>query len=158
GVQLEQCDLAADHHFDRAQRGPLSADRLDSLLTVLEPARSVLLDGRPVAISGQPLLPRAVVEDQGESVSVTLAFEPHELLGAGVALKADTLYHLGDPGARLPSVQLYAPSQLAELTAVVLPDLARRYPVELRTARLPPLDRTLEPRIQLQLTQLDAGL
>src|SRR5205823_5947412 len=33
-----------------------------------------------------------------------------------------------------------------------------RYPVEVRSARLPRVDRELAPRVQLELTQMDSGL
>ncbi|MBL8950819.1 MAG: helicase, partial [Myxococcaceae bacterium] len=155
-LQVEQHDLAVDRLLSRPRRGALPADMLEPLLTALAPARRVLLDGVPVIVSAEPLLPRAVVEDQGDGVSVALALEPHELLGTGAVLKGDTLQRLGEaPDA---TVRSYGAKQLAELAATVLPDLARRYPVELKTSRLPRIDRALEPRIQLELSQVDAGL
>jgi superfamily II DNA or RNA helicase len=155
-IQVEQHDLAVDRLLGAGRRGALSPDLLRSLLSALPPARYVLLDGRSVAVSAEPLRPRAIVEDQGDSVSVTLALEPHELLGSGVVLRGDTLQPLGEADPR--AVRTYAPNQLAELTASVLPDLARRYPLEVKSRRLPGVDRELKPRIQLELLQLDAGL
>ncbi|MHB8879320.1 MAG: DEAD/DEAH box helicase, partial [Myxococcaceae bacterium] len=38
------------------------------------------------------------------------------------------------------------------------PDLARRLPVEVRSTRLPPIDRELKPRILLELNQVEGGL
>jgi superfamily II DNA or RNA helicase len=155
-IQVEQHDLAVDRLVAGRRPAALSPDLLRSLLTALQPARYVLLDGSSVAVSSEPLRPRAVIEDQGESVSVTLALEPHELLGAGIVLRGETMQPLGEADPR--SVRTYGPAQLAELTASVLPDLARRYPLEVRSTRLPKVDRELKPRIQLELVQLDAGL
>jgi len=155
-VQVEQHDLAVDYLLARPRRGPLSQDLLESLLAALAPARRVTLDGVPVIVSAEALMPRAVVEDQGGGVSVTLQLEPYELLGAGAVLRGDVLQRLGE----VPStpVRTYAASQLAEVAATVLPDLARRYAVEVKTARLPRIDRALEPRIQLELSQVESGL
>ncbi len=155
-VQVEQHDLAVDRLLARPRRGPLPQDLLESLLVALAPARRVSLDGVPVIVSAEVLMPRAVVEDQGGGVSVTLALEPHEPLGAGAVLKGDVLQRLGE----VPStpVRTYGPSQLAELSSTVLPDLARRYGVEVKSARLPKIDRSLEPRIQLELSQVESGL
>jgi superfamily II DNA or RNA helicase len=155
-LQPEQHDLAVDRLLAQPRRGPLPQKLLESLFAALSGARRVLLDGAPVVVTPEPLMPRAVIEDQGDDVSVTLAFEPHELLGAGAALRGDTLQPLGEVPAN--SVKTYGARQLAELAATVLPELARRYAVEVKSARLPRVDRALAPRIQLQLTQVDAGL
>ena len=155
-VQVEQHDLATDRLLSRPRRGALPQDLLESLLQALGPARRVLLDGVPVIVSAERLVPRAVVEDQGDGVRVALALEPHELLGSGVVLRGDVLQRLGENPD--PTPRVYGPKQLAELAATVLPDLARRYPVELKSTRLPRIDRALEPRIQLELAQVESGL
>jgi hypothetical protein len=134
----------------------LPHDLLESLLVALAPSRRVLLDGRPVIVSAEPLLPRAVIEDQGADVSVTLALEPHERLGGSAVLRGEQLQRLGEAPAA--SVRTFSPKQFAELTASVLPDLARRYAVDIKSTRLPRIDRTLEPRNQLELSQLASAL
>jgi superfamily II DNA or RNA helicase len=155
-TQLEQYDLAVDRILSGRRISVLSPDLLRSLLVALTGARYVTLDGQSVAVTHEPLRPRAVVEDQGESVSVTLSLEPHELVGAGVVLRGDTLQPLGEADPR--NVQTYGPAQFAEVTASVLPDLARHYSVEVRSRRLPSVDRELKPRVQLELLQIDTGL
>jgi superfamily II DNA or RNA helicase len=157
-LQVEQCDLIVDRLLERPLRGPLPPERLDALLTALKPARSVLLDGEPVAVSSETLPPLARVEDQGEEIVVRLERDPRllEVVSAGVGLAAGALVKLGETA--LPSTQRYRPDQLAELSARVLPELARRFRVEVKSRRLPPIDRELKPRIQLELTQLDQGM
>ncbi|HEX9936140.1 MAG TPA: SWIM zinc finger family protein, partial [Longimicrobium sp.] len=44
-IQVEPCDLLADKLLARPTRGALPPERLDALLRVLEPARTVLFDG-----------------------------------------------------------------------------------------------------------------
>ncbi len=165
-LQIEQHDLAADRLLDRAVRAGVPFDRLSSILTALEPARTVLLDGWPVAVSAEVVLPRAVVDDQQGQFVVSIVRDPRitEVLSPGVVLCGDVLCRLGElalTGAmleKLPAVRSYAPEQLGELTGKVLPDLARRFPVEVRSKRLPAMDRDLKPRIQLELNQLEQGL
>ena len=165
-LQLEECDLRADRILEQKTRGALPPERLDTLLRVLEPSRNVLLDGRPVAVSDELVLPRAVVEDRGEQVVVTLQRDSRvtSVVSPGVALCGDALCRLGETaqaGAwlqHLPAERAFTPAQVGELTTKVLPELARRMPVEVRSRRLPPMDRELKPRILLELNQLESGL
>ncbi len=165
-LQIEQFDLQADRLLERPTRLALPPERLEALLKILEPARSVLLDGRPVAISGDPIHPRAVVEDRNGQFQVTVRRDPRvtEVVSPGVALCGDMLARLGETsmtGARLeqlPIVKTYPPEQLGELSARLLPELARRMPVEVKSARIPAIDRELRPRVVLELNQVDAGL
>ncbi len=157
-LQVEQHDLAADRLLDRVVRGSLPSDRLESILTALEAARTVLLDGLPVAVSGEVVLPRVVVDDQFGQFVVALIRDPRvtEVLCPGVVLCGDVLCRMEE--SKLPATRTFAPEQLGELTGKVLPDLARRYPIEVRSKRLPAIDRDLRPRIQLELNQVEQGL
>jgi superfamily II DNA or RNA helicase len=165
-LQLESCDLLADRALERPVKGAFPADRLEALLTLLEPARNVLLDGRPVAVSGEAVLPQVLVEDQGAQVVVRIERDPRltQVVSAGVALCGDALCRLGETeltGAwleNLPSSRVYGPEQLGELSAKVLPDLAKRLPVQVRSKRLPAIDRQLKPRVVIELNQVEAGL
>lgn len=165
-LKVDDCDLTADRFLEKPRRGPMAPERLDALLRILEPSRNVLLDGREVAISDELLLPRALVEDRGEQVTVTVVRDPSvtDVVCAGVALCGDALCRLGETGLTgsmlqgLPSVRTFPPEQVGELMSQVLPDLAARIPVEVRSRRLPPVDRELKPRIQLELNQLESGV
>ncbi len=165
-LQVEQADLVVDRLLERRLRGALSPEKLDALLTALQSARNVLLDGHPVAISEEVIPPRAVVEDRGAQLTVTVMRDPRivEVLSPGVALAGDALARLGETSMtgpwlqNLPIARTYGPEQLGEVASRVLPEMARRLPVEVRSKRLPPMDRELRPRIQLELQQLEAGL
>jgi superfamily II DNA or RNA helicase len=165
-LQVEQSDLLADRLLERRTRGALPPERLEALLQVLQQARNVLLDGRPVAVSEEVVLPRALVEDRGSQLVVTVARDPRvvEVVSPGVALCGDALARLGETAMtgtwlqNLPIVRTFAPEQLGEISSKVLPDLGRRMPVEVRSRRLPPIDRELKPRILLELNQLESGL
>lgn len=165
-LQVEQHDLIADRLLERPTRLALAPEKLDALLQVLRPARTVLLDGRPVAVADEPLLPRAVAQDRGADVVVTVEKDPRveEVVSPGVALAADALCRLGEVELsgprleRLPSARAFPPEQLGELTSRFLPELARRVPVDVRSARLPKIDRALKPRVVVELTRIDGGL
>ncbi|MFN7130979.1 MAG: DEAD/DEAH box helicase, partial [Myxococcales bacterium] len=165
-LQVEQCDLLADRLLERMTRRALEPERLDALLNVLEPARQVLLDGRPVAIASEKLDPHAVVEDRGNQVVLVIDKDPRitEVVSRGVALAGDALHRLGETALTgdwlqdVPSVRTFAPEQIGELSARILPELARRIRVDVRSRRLPPIDRSLVPRLLLELNQLDSGL
>lgn len=166
-LQVEKHDLVADRLLEKPTRVALPPEKLDALLQILQPARNVLLDGRPVAISDELILPRGVIEDRGGDIVVTMARDERitAVVSPGVVLCGDALCRLGEvamTGAaleKLPIVRTYPAEQVAELSARVLPELLRRgLPVEIRSKRLPKIDRELAPQISLELVRIDAGL
>ncbi|ATB31943.1 DEAD/DEAH box helicase [Melittangium boletus] len=165
-IQVDPCDRLADKLLAKPTRGALPPERLSALLRVLEPARTVLFDGVLVSVSSEPLLPRVTVEDRGEQTVLRIQKDPRitEVLCPGVVLCGGMICQLGEQsltGARLeslPQERVFSPSQMGDLTGKVLPDLARRMPVDVRSSRLPPIDRSLQPRISVELNQLDSGL
>ena len=165
-VQPEQHDLKADLLLGTGGRGVLPPSKLDALIQVLIDARNVRLDGVPVGMSDEMLLPRAAVRDvdgpDGE-IEVRLERDPRviEVPSPGVGLTADgILARLGETAEtgfwleHLPRVTRYRASQVGELTARILPDLSARMAVDVRSRRLPKVVRDLEPRILLELQHL----
>ncbi len=165
-LQVEEADLIADRLLEKATRGPMPPEKLHTLLGVLHQARNVLLDGRPVAISDEVVTPKAIIEDRLEQLVVTVQKDPRvtEVVSPGVALLGDALARLGETamtGARLehlPIVRTFAPDQLGEVTSKIVPELARRMSLEVRSRRLPPVDRELRPRVLLEVSRLESGL
>jgi superfamily II DNA or RNA helicase len=165
-VQPEQHDLKADLLLDAGSRGVLPPSKLEALLRVLVGARTVLLDGRPVAVAEEEVLPHAVVEDRGEEVVVTIARDPRvsEVLSPGVALCGEALARLGEielTGGwlqHLPIVRAHGAAQIGEVTTKVLPELSKRMLVDVRSRRLPRVVRDLEPRVVLELNHLGGAL
>ena len=165
-VQPEQHDLKADLLLGTGGRGVLPPSKLDALIQVLIDARDVRLDGVPVGMSDEMLLPRAAVRDvdgpDGE-IEVRLERDPRviDVPSPGVGLTADgILARLGETAEtgfwleHLPRVTRYRASQVGELTARILPDLSARMAVDVRSRRLPQVVRDLEPRILLDLQHL----
>ena len=165
-LQVENGDLLADRVLERPWRGALPPERLDGLLGLLESAKNILLDGQPVAFSSEVMLPRVKVEDDGAAFVVTIHADPRvsEVVSKGVARCGEVVCKLGETGLtgdwldHLPSVRRYEAKDLGELMSRVLPELARRFPIDNHSKRLPRIDRNLKPRIELELAQLDTGL
>ena len=165
-LQVENGDLLADRILEKPWRGALPPERLDGLLGLLGEAKNILLDGEPVAFSSEVVLPRVRVEDQGGEVVVTIHADPRvsEVVSPGVARCGEVVCKLGETALTgpylqlLPSTRRYPADQLAELMTRVLPELAQRFPIDNHSKRLPRVDRSLAPRIELQLAQLDVGL
>ncbi|HLU65565.1 MAG TPA: DEAD/DEAH box helicase [Kofleriaceae bacterium] len=163
-----QIDLAVG----RALGGVLPGDvrqielsQVPPVLAALAGSDRVSLDGAPVAVSSEPVLPRGVVTDRGDGVRLAVVAHPTvAVVGDGVALCKDTLRPLGHTavaGARweaLPLVRDYAPAELGELVTSMLPALERDIPIDVRTRRLPGVTRAARPRIHFAIDSDGARL
>jgi superfamily II DNA or RNA helicase len=157
-----QQDLAIDRLMGSRLHGPLAGDMLRGVLLALaEGGALVELEGERVRVSSEAIAPVGVVEDDGKGVRVVLEKNPSisELVVPGVVRAGDALHVLAEPdvtGAsleRLPSSKSYAPSELARLVTEVLPEMSRRFKIEVKTTRLPKTTRTAKPRIVLDVVQ-----
>jgi hypothetical protein len=178
-LQVEEVDLRADALLEMGggatNRGVLPPTRLDGLLQILAGAARVKLDDVPVAISEEQILPVATLADAAgpagaAEVRLTIAADPRvrAAVAPGVVLCEDegraSLHRLGeiDLGGvwlqDLPVRRTFPAAGMGELVTVVLPDLARRTTLEIRSDRLPPVVRDLAPRIVLKLDQTATGL
>ncbi len=174
-LQIEEADLRADGLLEiggGGGRGVLSPTKLDGLMQILAGSRCVSVDGVAAAISEERILPLATLVDAAggagaAEVRLTITADPRvrAVVAPGVALCEDdgrtTLHRLGETELtgvwlqHLPLRRVFVASELGELLTVVLPDLARRTVIDVRSRRLPPVVRDLEPRIVLQLDQID---
>jgi superfamily II DNA or RNA helicase len=172
-LQLDDVDLRVDDLLEISGGGSrivLSPTKLDALVRILAGAPRVTVDGIPTSVAEEELLPHATLVDApGGEIRMTVGPDPRvrAVVAAGVALCEDdgraTLNRLGETELsglrleRLPSRRAFGPAQLGELLTVVLPDLAKRAVLDVRSTRLPPVVRDLTPRIVLQMDQIDAG-
>jgi hypothetical protein len=172
-VSPEEVDLRADQLLGPGSRAAIPATKLDALLRLLAGCGRVLLDGRPVAVADDELRPRARVEDRGDDVVLTIEASPaiREVVSAGVALITEdgasdslALQRLGEleltgPWLQhVPHERSFAPRDLGTLAGTVLPDLARRIEIDVRSRRLPRLVRDVAPRMVLDLTHAGEAL
>jgi superfamily II DNA or RNA helicase len=174
-LQLEEADLRADQLLERGSnpRAVLPQTKLEALLQVLAGTDRATVDGVPVAVSDEELRPQATLVDAGggreAEVRLAVVADPRlrAVVAAGVALCEEdgraTLNRLAETDLtgvwlqNLPVRRTFREAELGELLTVVLPDLARRTNLEVRSRRLPPVARDLAPRIVLQMDQLDGA-
>ena len=131
-----------------------------AVLTALEGAFQVSLDGRRISVSTDTLLPRARVTDANSGVQVELdrPAELQKIVGPGIGMAANVLRPLAETelsGLRwekLPSRRYFGQNELGELVAQVLPRLQRRMIVDILTDKLPGLSRHIAPNIVFELS------
>ncbi len=154
-------DLLIDQLVGTRLDAAFGGDRLDRLLAALAEAPDVRLGGDRVTCSGEPVLPRAVLDDDGAG-GVELRLEAPAgatAITLGVARLGDTLRPIGaidlsgNRMERLPSVRRFASSELAAVVTRILPELGARLEVEVRSARLPKVSKGEPPRIALDVLQ-----
>ncbi len=154
-LAVTDADLAADRALT-SRPGDAAA-----LFEALAGHGEVLLDGRPVHVSREPVLPKVVVEDHDGGFAVRIARDPAvtDEPAPGFALAGDVIHPLGateltGPTWRsLPRTQLVPSRDAADLVLELLPTLRAHAPVEVR-ARLPEVARTLAPRVAMNATLL----
>ena len=155
-VDVRSYDLRVEEALALRGGGPLHGALLRRLLSALGDCDQVRLDGAPIEISTQPLLPVAVVEERGDGFVLSLRRDPAitRVFTNGAALCDRLLRPLGE--ARLTQREreqwtrgrYYGPAELTELVGEILPSLEKRIPVDVRSARLQPA-RALPPRLQV---------
>ncbi len=160
-IQPTHEDLGIDRLVGTKQYGHFPEDRSAELFAALARASDVRLGTKPVQVSSETIVPRAVVEDHEGGVMLTIDKDPRidELVAAGVVRCGQTLHRLGEielGGYRLEKLPLrrrFARSDLGILVGELLPGLKKRIPVDIKSRRLPKSERGARPRILLELGQ-----
>ncbi|MGN6105352.1 MAG: DEAD/DEAH box helicase [Kofleriaceae bacterium] len=162
GIASIEADLTADPLIT-VRGGPISGERLERLLAVLAGARDVRWKGEPITTSGDPVLPRAIVEDISGGVRVRIEADPivREVVAIGVVRTSDPqLRPIGAvdlSGARLeklPQTFEVPRSAFSELLSKTLPALAQRIEVNVRAHSLPKIGSREEPRMAFEVEQV----
>ncbi|AKT42967.1 DEAD/DEAH box helicase [Chondromyces crocatus] len=155
-------DVTLDRLVGNKQFGYLPAERTPEVFAALGGVSDVRMEQRPVSVSPQLCLPRGqIVDAPNGGVALVLDRDPSvtEVLTAGVVLCGDVLHRLGEmelTGMRLeklPVRRVFPKADLGQVVTQILPDLGRRFPVEVRTKRLPKAQKGARPRILFQLLQ-----
>jgi hypothetical protein len=160
-----QADLTAELALSTHRRGPVPRAIVDKLMRALSGCDDVALDGVPVRTSADPVGPRVAVEDQGDGFRVVLEDDPEisEVFQNGITRCGDTLRPSADPkltGKELHEFSAgrhFGPSEWNDLVTEVLPALRGRVAVDLRTSRLPVIER-MPPRIAIETRRDGAAL
>jgi superfamily II DNA or RNA helicase len=153
-------DVDAERALGTRLRGALPPGVLAPLLRALERCADVSLDGRPIHVSAEPAAWEARVEDAPGGFVLRAEPVPRidERFANGAVRCGDELR----PGleSRLTGRELedlsrgraYPADRVAELVGEVLPELARRVRVDVRSERLPRGERE-RPRLRLELSR-----
>jgi superfamily II DNA or RNA helicase len=157
---VSAADLALERALDPRRSGPPPSESMQRLLTALVGCEDVRLEGAPVAVSLEPVLPLARIEDRGDGFELSVAPDPAltETFANGVALCGGALRPLGDPHLSLREREelrrgrYFPPDAAGRLVAEVIPGLRARLPVEIRTQRLP-REEQARPRLRALVTR-----
>ena len=155
-----QADLSVELALATHRHGELPRGIVPRLFARLAHCTDVMLDGKVVRVSAEPLLPEATLEEQGEGFRLTLhdSRELSETFRNGVARCGDTLRPIGEPrltGRELSELargKSFGPGDFAELVTQVLPGLRRRIPLRVETDRLPEAT-AMSPRMRIETTR-----
>ncbi|MFO0551061.1 MAG: DEAD/DEAH box helicase [Polyangiaceae bacterium] len=153
-------DIAIDRLFPKRLAGDVALEHLKTALLALSTATDVRFGDAPAKTSGEPIYPEARVED-GPRGGVRLAIvmpRGLEIIAMGVGRVGGVLRPLAETSRfghrfeRLPVLRDVAPQELGTLVAEVLPELERTMVVDVRTSRLPRVEKRVPPRIEFELT------
>ncbi len=160
-----QDDLAAELALGTHRRGPIPRAIAARLLRAVAGCSDVSLDGRAIRTLATPVGPRVAVEDQGDGFRVALEDDPEisEVFTNGIARCGDTLRPTAEPkltGRELHELgggRHFGPADWNELVTEILPSLRGRVAIDIRTSRLPAIER-IPPRIAIETRSLGPGL
>ena len=152
-VDARDVDLAIDEALDDPRGGLLGRAALVRVLPLLARSARLSLDGTPIGFDPEPIAPQGFLEDHpgGFLLRVELLPGVRERLGDGLALCGDVLRPIretrltGRELAELPRGVVIPPERAVELAGELLPDLAARIPIEVRSQRLPRATARREP-------------
>ncbi|HEY5658685.1 MAG TPA: DEAD/DEAH box helicase [Myxococcota bacterium] len=155
-----EADLGVERALGTRLRGALPRGVWPGVLAALSRCADVRLDGEPVQARDERVGWMGVLEDQGDGFRLSVAPDSRirESFDDELVLVDDVLCLRGT--SRLTGRELedlrpgrhFAPDEAARLVTEVLPSLAERIPVEVRTQRLPST-REVPPRIALEVTR-----
>ncbi|MEE3327837.1 MAG: DEAD/DEAH box helicase [Myxococcota bacterium] len=136
-------------------------ERMGQILEALSECEDIELDGQPVRVSGERILPIAHVVDAPGGVRLYLDQDPRveRTFSNGVALCGSTLHALGDPALtgkekeELPRGRFFSFDQITELVTEWLPSLELKIPVTIHTDCLPSTTREATPYIRIEVSR-----
>jgi superfamily II DNA or RNA helicase len=155
-ILTRQADLELDELLRYRPGTTLPRQLVPKVLDHLRDLDDVRLDGAPIRAGSAPVVPLGRVEDDGLGFRVRVVRDPaiEEVFRNGLVRCGDELRAVSD-GALSPEQRQilgrgvsFEPGDVGKLVGEVIPDLRKKVPVEIRTARLPEGEGT-RPRILL---------
>ena len=161
GLEPTHDDLVVDRIVGSPAREIVPAGHVAEVFRALSSDAEVFFDGVPVKVSGEPLLPRAVVEDApGGGFTLRIEKDPgiEEVVSMGVVRWNGVLRPLaevqttGEFLEKLPLSRIFPKAQETELVTKVLPELEKKLTVHINTKKLPRRAGDVRPRIAMDLS------
>jgi len=159
-LAVTDADLVIDALIGTRLKAPINADRIERMFAALADAEDVKLGNDRVKCSPDPMLPQAIISDDGAGVVLRLEAPPGAYaVSVGVARLGDVLRPIGaiDLGGakleHLPSETRFPGNQMHAVATTLIPQLAARLVVDIRTKRLPNIARGQAPRVALEVSQ-----
>ena len=161
GLEPTHDDLTVDRIVGSPAREIVPAGHVAEVFRALSSDAEVFFDGVPVKVSGEPLLPRAVVEDApGGGFTLRIEKDPgiEEVVSMGVVRWNGVLRPLaevqttGEFLEKLPLSRVFPKAQETELVTKVLPELEKKLTVHINTKKLPRRTADVRPRIAMDLS------
>ncbi len=153
-------DLRIDRILGSPARETVPVNRMGDVLEALSAGASVTFAGEAALVSGEPVPPRAIVEDAPGGFLLRLERDPAvtQVVARGVVRCGNTLHPIaemattGDLLERLPLCRTFARADAAELVTKVLPELEEKLEVIVTTKKLPRKNADVRPRIAMDLS------
>ena len=149
-------DVLVDRILGSPAREAIALGRIRDVLEAVASAE-VTFEGQPIKVSGELLVPRAVVEDAPNGGFI-LRIVRDPSIEKVVALAGGTLRALGETNTtgewleKLPLERRFEKSAQTELVTRILPDLEKTIPVDIVTSRLAKRTQHARPRIAFDLS------
>lgn len=161
-VLSTEVDLTIEKIYRNRWGGPIPRELMSRLLFAVQLTKDVTLDGEPVSVSGEPVVPHGLVDDDpdprnAQGFRVRLVRDPGitEVFRNGAVLCSGQLRPIGRGDLNVEQRQAltrgiqYGVDDVKKLVAEAIPALRSRIPVLIRTTRLPDsLDS--KPRLLLE--------
>ena len=161
GLEPTHDDLLVDRIVGSPAREIVPVGRIAEVFRALSSDAEVFFEGSKVIVSGEPVLPRAVVEDApGGGFVLRIEKDPliEEIVSMGVVRCAGVLRPLtevettGEFLEKLPLSRVFPKAQETELVTKVIPELEKKLTVHITTKKLPKRAVDLKPRIAMDLS------
>ncbi|MDB4944658.1 MAG: hypothetical protein JWP97_4192 [Labilithrix sp.] len=163
GLEPTHEDLLIDRIVGSPAREIIPVGRIADVFKALANSGSaeVLFEGKPIRVSNEPVLPRAVVvEAPGGGLELRIEKDPgvEEVISMGVVRVAGVLRPLAEVDTtgefleKLPLSRSFTKAQETELVTKIIPELEKKLHVHIETKKLPKRATTARPRILMDLS------
>lgn len=161
GFEPTHEDLLVDRILGSPVRDIVPVARIHDIFRALASGAETFFEGQKMAVSGDFVLPRAVVEEApggGFVLRIERAPEVEEVISMGVVRFAGVLRPLsevettGEFLEKLPLSRVFPKTQQSDLVTKVIPELEKKLTVHILTKKLPRRAVDAKPRMAMDLS------